>query len=388
MQRQATDALIAARGLRELILANREDTESKRQVAEPIVEALVASRLGRLSLPAEYGGLELPPADALAVFESLAEAEASVAWVVWNSSLPCWFARFLPKNVRDEVYGNPDDLYASSTRPTGRAKLNGDSYTINGRWSLVSGCMHATWIPVMCMVEENGEVQMLAPNVPNLRMFFVPRETYEILDTWHVGGLRGTGSHDAVLKDAVVPANRSFSVGDPSLLDSPLGRTPIMATMSAGCASICLGITKSSLRALLELATGKASIDGGPGLRDRGPAQSLVAKTQTKLDALRRELTSGCERVWRKVEAGAAIEAADIAAILSAAIVTAQECRAALTEIYAAAGASSLYTDSPIERGHRDIHAVTQHIALQPFWLEQAGRVHVGLEPTHPLFWI
>ena len=77
-----------------------------------------------------------------------------------------------------------------------------------------------------------------------------------------------------------------------------------------------------------------------------------------------------------------------LAAILSAAIVTAQECRAALTEIYAAAGASSLYTDSPIERGHRDIHAVTQHIALQPFWLEQAGRVHVGLEPTHPLFWI
>jgi hypothetical protein len=27
-----------------------------------------------------------------------------------------------------------------------------------------------------------------------------------------------------------------------------------------------------------------------------------------------------------------------------------------------------------------------QHITLQPFWLEQAGRVGLGLEPTHPLF--
>jgi hypothetical protein len=42
--------------------------------------------------------------------------------------------------------------------------------------------------------------------------------------------------------------------------------------------------------------------------------------------------------------------------------------------------------DSPIERAHRDIHAVMQHVALQPFWLEQAGRVRLGLEATFPLF--
>jgi hypothetical protein len=40
----------------------------------------------------------------------------------------------------------------------------------------------------------------------------------------------------------------------------------------------------------------------------------------------------------------------------------------------------------PIEQAHRDIHAVLQHIVLQHFWLEQAGRIRLGLKPTHPLF--
>lgn len=386
MREHTVDALAAASDLRGLILESRHETETNRQVADPVIQGLIESGLGRVALPVEYGGLAVPPADALAIFETLAEAEASVAWITWNSSLPCWFARFLTEDVRKEVFGDRDALYASSTRPSGRAVKNGDSYIVNGRWSLVSGCMHASWIPVMCMVEEDGEVQMLAPNAPHMRLLFVPREEHEILDTWHVGGLRGTGSHDSVLKDLSVPASRSFAMGDAILMDSPMGRMPIFCTMSAGCAAICLGITSASLQALLDLGTEKIPVDGGPGLRDRAPVQSLVARVETQLDAMRGRLQSTCAKLWSSAIAGDEIDSGDIAALLGAAIMTAQQCRAAVTEIYAAAGTSSLYTDSPIERAHRDIHAVMQHIALQPFWLEQVGRVSLGLEPTHPLF--
>lgn len=386
MRQGAIDPLAAANALRNLILQNRHETETSRQIATPIVEALIENKLGRLALAAKDAGLEVPPANALAVFETLAEAEASVAWIIWNSTLPCWFARFLAEDVRAEVFGDPDALYASSTRPSGRATKNGDSYIVNGRWSLVSGCMHASWIPVMCMVEVDGEVQMLAPNVPHMRMIFVPRETHEILDTWHVGGLRGTGSHDSVLCDVSVPVARTFAIGDPSLMDSPLGRMPIACTMSAGCASICIGIAKGSLQALLDLAMEKAPVDGGPGLRDRGPVQSLVARAEARLESVRDRLVAVTESLWETAMAGAKIQPIEIAAVFSASITASQECRNVVTEIYAAAGTSALYTDCPIERGHRDIHAVMQHIILQPFWLEQAGRVRLGLDATHPLF--
>lgn len=386
MRDQSGDALAGAVGLKDVILENRHATETNRQIAEPIIEGLIENRLGRIALPLEYDGLAVSPANALAIFETLAEAEASVAWIVWNSSLPCWFSRFLADGVRAEIFGDPGALYASSTRPSGRAIMDGESYVVNGRWGLVSGCTHASWIPVMCMIEEDGEVQMLAPNVPHMRMLFVPREEHEILDTWHVGGLRGTGSHDSVLKDVAVPARRSFAMGDASSMDSPFGRMPIFCTLSAGCASICLGITRSSLEALLALGSEKIPVDGGPGLRDRAPVQSLVAKVEAQLDAMRERLRTTCDRLWDAAVAGDEIESTDIGALLGTAITTAQQCRAAVTEIYAAAGTSSLYIDSPIERAHRDIHAVMQHIALQPFWLEQAGRARLGMEPTHPLF--
>ncbi len=90
--------------------------------------------------------------------------------------------------------------------------------------------------------------------------------------------------------------------------------------------------------------------------------------------------------LWRKVQAHHSPTPEDLAEVWSATITTALECRAAVSAMYAAAGTSSLYVDHPIERAHRDIHAVMQHIILQPLWLEEAGRVKLGLEPTNPLF--
>ncbi len=90
--------------------------------------------------------------------------------------------------------------------------------------------------------------------------------------------------------------------------------------------------------------------------------------------------------LWGKAEANESPAPADLARLWSASVTTALECRTLVTASYAAAGTSSLYVDKSIERGHRDIHAVLQHIVLQPFWLEEAGRVALGLEPIHPLF--
>ncbi len=112
------DPLAAANVIKDLIAENRDETEAKRQLAEPIVEALIDTRLCRMALPVENGGLETSPLDAFAVYETLAAAEASVAWIAWNNSLVCSFARFLSPEVREEIFGDPSRLYANSTRPS------------------------------------------------------------------------------------------------------------------------------------------------------------------------------------------------------------------------------------------------------------------------------
>lgn len=53
--------------------------------------------------------------------------------------------------------------------------------------------------------------------------------------------------------------------------------------------------------------------------------------------------------------------------------------------VYLTGGATSLYATCPLERAFRDVHAMTQHIAVHPRILETAGRVRFGLEPEVPL---
>jgi hypothetical protein len=60
--------------------------------------------------------------------------------------------------------------------------------------------------------------------------------------------------------------------------------------------------------------------------------------------------------------------------------------KAVVKSMYEAAGTSALYVDCPIERAHRDIHAVMQHVIFSPLWLEAAGRVRLGLAPQNPIF--
>jgi alkylation response protein AidB-like acyl-CoA dehydrogenase len=381
-----SEAITAAHELSTLITRLRNDTESSRRIAQPIVERLRDLRLCRMTVTRQLQGLELPPVEALEVYEALAGAEASVAWIVWNNSLPCIFGRFLESAARHELFADPRWLYANSTRPTGRAAIDGDGYRVNGQWALVSGCELAEWIGLMCLVEENGELRMVEPGQPEMRVVFLRRSECEILDTWHSGGLRGTGSHDVVVKDKRVPRRLTFSPGDPSRLDAPIGRIPIVCTMAAGYGAQTLGIAQSAIDTLIGLTTTKVNSVPGPGLSDRPAVLASIARQTAAVEAARLYLRSCLARLWDAVSSGAPPAMEDITAVWAAAHHAVDQGRTTVDAMYAAGGASSLYTSCPLERAHRDIHAMSRHMIAQAFWLEDAGRVKVGTSPTHPLY--
>jgi indole-3-acetate monooxygenase len=379
-------AVAAAAGLRPDIVAARAETEAQRKLPDPIVTTLVNSQLFRLAVPSDLGGLELDPVVALEVYEELARAEASAAWLVWNSSLPCFFSRFLSDPVRKELFSDRAAIYASSTRPTGRAVLENGSYRLSGRWSLVSGCMHATWLGLMYLVEKDGEVEMIEPGVPHMRMALVPAGSYEILDTWYVGGLRGTGSHDVVVEGLEVPVDKTFAFTDPSRIDRGIGRIPMACTMSAGHAAICLGIAGVALDTVLSMGRTKVSVDPVPNLPDRASNQFLVSEAATKIAALRGHLHNALGKLWQRAQNGMDWPIDDVANVWSAAVTTGRECRSLVTAMYEVVGTPSLYVDCALERCHRDVHAAMQHVVIQRLWLEEAGRVKFGMDPTNPLF--
>jgi alkylation response protein AidB-like acyl-CoA dehydrogenase len=375
-----------AESLIPLISELRHTTENDRRIADPIVQALRQSDLCRMLLdtgaPPPY-----TPEEWLRVLETLAGAEASVSWLIWNNTLPCFWARFLDDAGRARIFGDPSRLFAGSTRPTGQAVTTGGGFRLRGRWSLVSGCELADYVHLMSLVHEDGGPRMLAPGQPDLRVFLVPKGSYDILDTWHVGGLRGSGSHDVVVDDVFVPVEDAFSPAPPVAGNSPLAQLPILPVMIAGIGAQFLGMARAAIAVTLEILRTKVSVDPGASIRERPSVLADLAAHSAAVAAAGSHLHASMAAVWENVRHQLPT-AEDRAVLYSAGLHAAAIGRAGVIAMHAAAGTPALYTDCPLERSVRDLHTMEQHIAAQPLWLEDTGRVLVGHEPTNPLFMI
>jgi alkylation response protein AidB-like acyl-CoA dehydrogenase len=380
------EIVTVAEGLIPLIRELRHTTEQDRRIAAPIVHAIRQSDLGRMLLdtgaPPPY-----TPEEWLRVLETLAGAEASVSWLIWNTTLPCFWSRFLDAAGRARIFGDPRRLFAGSARPTGQAVPTGEGFRLRGRWALVSGCELADYVSLMSVVHEDGVPRMLAPGQPELRVLFVPKGRYAILDTWHVGGLRGSGSHDVVVDDVFVPVEDSCVPAPPGASPSPLAQLPILPVMTAGFGAQLLGMARAALAVTLEILRTKVSVDPGMAIRERPSVLADIASYSAAVAAARSHLHTSMAAMWEKVR-NQLPTAEDRAALYSAALHASAVARACVVAMHAAAGTTALYMDCPLERSVRDLHTMAQHIAAQPLWLEDAGRVLLGHEPTNPLFMI
>jgi alkylation response protein AidB-like acyl-CoA dehydrogenase len=381
-----TTLVTVAESLIPLINELRHTTENDRRIADPIVQALRKSGLCRMLLdtgaPPPY-----TPEEWLRVLETLAGAEASVSWFIWNNTLPCFWARFLDEAGRARVFGDSGRLFAGSTRPTGQAVAAQGGFRLSGRWSLVSGCELADYLYLLSLVYEDGVPRMLAPGQPELRGLFVPRGRYTILDTWHVGGLRGSGSHDIVVDDVFVPVEDSFAPAPPGASDSPLAQLPIIPIMVAGIGAQFLGMARGAIAVTIEILRNKISVDTGASIRERPGVLADIASHSAAVAAARSHLHASMAAMWNKVRHQLPT-AEDRAALYSAGLHAATVARAGVVAMHDAAGTTALYVDCPLERSIRDLQTMDRHIAAQPIWLEDAGRVLLGHEPINPLFMI
>jgi alkylation response protein AidB-like acyl-CoA dehydrogenase len=288
---------------------------------------------------------------------------------------------------RARVFGDSSRVFAGSTRPTGRAVTTPGGFRLRGRWSLVSGCELADYVHLMSLVHEEGVPRMGAPGQPDLRVLFVPKGRYTILDTWHVGGLRGSGSHDVVVDDVFVPVEDSFAPAPPVASHSPLAQLPIVPMMVAGIGAQFLGMARAAMAVTIEILRHKVSVDPGASIHERPSVLADIASYSTALAAAGSHLHASMAAMWGKVSHELPT-AEDRAALYSAGLYAAAVARAGVVAMHAAAGTTALYVDCPLERSIRDLHTMEQHIAAQPLWLEDAGRVLLGHEPLHPLFMI
>ena len=210
MTTTTTDLLEAARALAPLIRSRMSQMETDRRLPPELAQAMAEVGLFRSMLPTSLGGLEMNLIPALHVFETVAQVDGSAGWCAMIGATGGTTSAFLTEEVAREIYASdPNVVTAGAIAPNGTAQPTDGGYRVTGRWPFNSGCQHSQWLMGTSVVIENDEPRTLPNGYPETRMMIFPASDVDILDTWSVSGLRGSGSHDIAVQDVFVPEERA-----------------------------------------------------------------------------------------------------------------------------------------------------------------------------------
>jgi indole-3-acetate monooxygenase len=384
----SVDPVANAKELTSLIRAHADETERGRRLAAPVVAALRSARLFTMGLPASLGGSETPLPIVLRAIEQIAYADGATGWNVMIAFDTGMWAGYLHKaQLRDLIASIPEPILAGSINPPGRLNRRADGYRLSGRWRFGSGCQQADVFIVGAMLYDDGAPVTSANGMPEMHQIVMRAADVTILDTWHVTGLRGTGSHDFAVDNLFVPEGfvQPLHFGQP-LEPGPLYAFGLIPSFAVVKTAIALGIARHAIEALKELALAKTPAGQSSMLRERSAVQVDLARAEACVRSARAFLHETVGEIWQSVVEGNPPTTEQRAWLRLAAVDGVQRAIAAVDLMYNAAAGSAIFESSPLERCFRDVHVIPAHIVVQPNVYEVAGRVFLDLPPGTMIF--
>ncbi|MTK05070.1 acyl-CoA dehydrogenase family protein [Micromonospora sp. CP22] len=199
---------------REVVPVAREWEQSGRYPTE-IVKGMADMGLFGITVPEEYGGLDLDPVSFALVFEEIARGWMGIAGILGSHSLACRLIamhgteeqkqKYLPElatGVRRTGIGltEPDagtDLQGIRTT----ARLDGDHYVVNGSKMWITNARYADPLPVLVKTDPSA-----SPAHKGMSVLLIEADTpgYEVTKDIPKLGYKGTESCEISLQDVRV----------------------------------------------------------------------------------------------------------------------------------------------------------------------------------------
>ncbi|MCQ4159884.1 flavin-dependent monooxygenase [Roseomonas sp. GC11] len=357
------------------VQARRDEFAAQRHLSPDIIERLRQMGVYRALVARRFGGDERSPGEFCQMIERIAQADGSAGWVASFGAAAAYLAA-LPEATLEQVYAQgPDVVFAGGLFPLQPALRTPEGFRVSGCWKFASGCMGASLIGAGISVpgEEKGGLPRVA---------VMPADRVTIRPNWDVIGLQGTGSHDVVIEDVLVPEAWTLIRGGAASVDSPVYRYPTMALAAQVLAVVGLGVARAALDEVTELAGGRVSITGAPRMADRPYVQSEVARAEAMLRASRAFFYEATETVWRTVLAGDPAPAGQVALLRLASTHAARASAQVARIACGLAGTTAIYSGHALARAMCDSLVVSQHAFLSEGTLQSAGRLLLGLPGT------
>src|SRR5262245_606220 len=389
MRIQADTTLIeAAQRIAPVIRKHADEAERERRLSPAVLAALHDAGLLRMCTPRSLGGLEADPLTRALVIEEISGHDTAAGWTLANPLDWAYLCARLPDAGAEEIYSGGADVVIAAQfgRPMQAAPAQG-GYRITGRAPFVSNSHDAHWIATTATVTAGDPAQ--AAGEPEVVMAYLSRESCQVIDTWHVMGMRGTGSHDVAATDVFMPAARTFPLVPEftpgSHYRGPLYRFPLVGTVASNLPPLLLAVARCAIAEVSALAREKVPVAASAALRHRASAQAKLAHAEAIWRAGRVLLYDTLSETWEAILAGETLSLRRKADVLLAMTHAVQGAVQAVELMYRVAGTSGVYTRSPLERYFRDVQVLRHHAFGAETRYETVAQVYLGLAPDFPV---
>jgi indole-3-acetate monooxygenase len=374
-----TGLIERAKEIAPLLEAEAPASESLGKLTDNSIQALRDGGFLELLGPAEFGGLDLGPYDAMLVNEEIFRADGAAGWVTMCQNVQLKPLTMMSYETVAKMYAEGSPGIGGQAAPTGTAEAVEGGYRITGNWQYGSGILHSNYAAGSCILVKDGQPVKNEFGGPTIVRFLAPIDQVEIKGNWDVLGLEASGSVDYGVKDLFVPdefasatfilnAQVSDWVKNPSKLS-------FMLWVFWGHAVGELGMGRRLMEELKALA-----FKGAPN-RGRLADDPVFLTEYAKADAAFQAARAWNYQVWRDIqESGERGEPTSTehltlgrAAMMHLQGVNVANAQFAFTE----AGGASL-RDGPLQRLYRNVQAAGQHIIMSRKIWSECGKAMIG----------
>jgi len=195
-----------------------------------------------------FGGPEFSLTAAARVIEELSRADGSMGWCATAGTALSRLSGSLSECVARNIFCGGEARLAGGLNPTGKAVAVPGGFRLTGCWGYGSFIEHSHWTVGGAFVHDGDVLRRDAAGVPDMRFMIFPTAAVEVIDTWHVSGLRGTGSHDFRVREFFVADDYALSAFTAAPLQpGTLYATPISTTFAAAIACVSIGIARAAI---------------------------------------------------------------------------------------------------------------------------------------------
>ncbi len=353
-----------------------------------VFAALSDAGFWAMAAPRRWGGLGTSARCMSLVGYELAKADPSVGWVYTVLHGTTWVASLGPDALQEAIFG------ASSDHPVicGIANPPGALKPVDGGWPYASGAHHASW----AQLGVAGDL----PDGSHAHGFaYLQRDQYEIERTWHMMGMKGTGSDTIVAKDVFIPTAQFYNVSLSGIgghepgkrhVGEPSDYWPFMPFLRATAHAVVAGAASEILERVMDASKRRpivyttyakqseavlAQAEVGQAAARISAATAITMKNCDLIDqaGLDQRRLSNEERALSKGEGSLAVD------LLSQGI----------DQLMFLAGSGAFADANPLQRLYRDSLFAMRHTANLPYvGYEILGKSLLGIEPNiaHPDF--